>query len=335
MTNPPSDRTALMRLLVGYRITQVLYAMVRLGIADRLAAGPKSAAELAREASVDPDRLFRAMRALAAHGVFAIESGGRFRLTPIGEPLRSEVPGSLANMIRFHGEEGYRAFGDLLDTIVTGETAFDRVFGMGHFDYLGLHPEASATFHRAMAESRSEAFPPLHGFDLRGHKVVVDVGGGVGALLAAVLLEHRHLRGVLFDLPSVADAARAYLRSKGVADRCELRTGSAFESCPPGGDVYVMARVLHDWPEEKALQILRNCRTVVPTGGVLLLKELIVPEGSLSVDALGRDLMMMGMNGGRERTENEWRALLDRAGFELTRAPVSPENPDLLEARPK
>lgn len=336
MAQGPSvaEREQLLRLITGYRLTQALYVVAKLGLANLLVAGSKSAEQLAKETSVDPDRLHRVLRALAAHGVFAVDGDGRFQLNPLGELLQTNAPGSMAAMTILQGEEPYRAFGDLLHTVTTGETAFDHLFGMGHFDYLAGHPSAGSTFHTAMSQSRRPAGKPLEGYDFRNCRVIVDVGGGVGALLASVLQEHAHLRGILFDLPSVMDDAKKYLDASGVADRCELRAGSAFDAIPSGGDVYVMSRVLHDWPDPKALVLLRNCREVIPRSGTLLLKESVVPEDSRSPEIFDRDLMMMVMNGGRERTEGEWRALLNRGGFSLSRYPLLVSNPDLLEARP-
>ncbi len=325
---------ALLSLLGGYRLSQAAYVVVRLGVADRLADGPKEAVALARELEVDPDRLFRVLRALASAGLFTLDARGRVGLTATGELLRSDVPGSLAAFALLQGEEGYRAFAELLHTVRTGETAFDHVFGMGHFDYLGAHPEASRVFHRAMSSSLGSAGDPLHGFDLAGHRVVVDVGGGRGTLLAGVLGAHPHLRGILFDLPSAVAGAPPFLAAAGVRDRVEIRTGSAFDQVPPGGDVYVLSRVLHDWPDAKAELLLRNCRKAVGEDGVVLVREIVLPEGTVPLPQVQRDLMMMVMNGGRERTEREWRELLGRCGFALVgvRAGQGPDH--LLVAEP-
>lgn len=332
--DPRTDREAILRLVTGYRITQALQVVVRLGIPDRLAAGAKTAEELARESGCHPDRLYRVLRQLAACDVFSEESDGRFALTRAGSLLRSDLPTSMAPLTLLHAESGYRAFADLLHTVRTGETAFDHVFGMGHFEYNARNPEAGATFNRAMAANRQASGDALRGFDLRPHHIVVDVGGGIGALLVTILKANPNLRGVVYDLPSLTGEARNHLAASGVSDRCEFRPGSAFESIPSGGDVYVMSRVLHDWPDDRALTILRNCRAVIPPAGVLLLKEIILPTGRIPPSVAGLDLMMMAMNGGRERTRAEWERLLGAAGFSLVRAPVSESNPDLIEARP-
>lgn len=329
-----ATREALFRLVSGYRMTQALYVTAKLGIADRLVGGPKDADTLAREVGVHPDRLFRVLRSLVSHGVLSLDGQQRFGLTPVGEYLRTEVPGSLHAFAIFSGEEPYRAFGEILHTVRTGETAFEHAYGMGHFEYLAQHPEASAVFQRTMAGSIGALGNPLEGFEFHDRHTLVDVGGGHGALLAAVLRDHRELRGILFDVPSAVREAPVFLESSGVRDRCEIRTGSAFEVVPSGGDVYVMSRVLHDWPDEKALVLLRNCRKAVPDGGVLLLREAILAEGSVPPARAQLDLIMMAMTGGRERTEREWGALLGRAGFALQRTWTNRTGPDLLEAIP-
>lgn len=329
-----SARDSLFRFLSGFRLTQALYVSAKLGMADRLAAGPKDAETLAREVGVDPDRLFRVLRALASFGVLSLDGAGRFRLTELGEYLRTDVPGSLEAFAVFSGEESYRAFGELLHTVRTGETAFDHVYGMGHFDYLAQHPDASTTFHRWMAGALGALDDPLEGFDLHDRRVLVDVGGGQGALLALVLRNHTELKGILFDLPTALTDAPEYLESFGVRDRCEILSGSAFEFVPPGGDAYVMSRILHDWTDDKALEILRNCRRAIPQEGVLLLREVVLKEGTLPPAQALLDLVMMAMTGGRERTENDWRQLLHRAGFILQRVTGGRGNQSLIEAIP-
>ncbi len=330
-----SPQERLVRLASGYRITQALYVAAKLAIPDRLAGGPRDAESLAREVGANPDRLFRVLRALASFGVFTVDAERRFGLTPVSDCLRSEGPGSRASFAIFQGEEPYRAFGELLHTVMTGETAFVRVYGTGHFDYLADHPEASATFHRTMSALLGELGDPLEGCDLHDRRVVVDVGGGRGALLAAVLLHHPALHGILFDLPMAVADAPALLEACGVKNRSEIRTGSAFDSIPSGGDVYVMSRILHDWSDEKALQLLGNCRTAIPDDGLLILREGVLGEGLIPPGRAQLDLMMMALTGGRERTEREWRELLRRAGFALHRVLPGPRSQDLILAVPQ
>ncbi|MFI5414844.1 MAG: methyltransferase, partial [Candidatus Lutacidiplasmatales archaeon] len=320
MSEPTREapETALLRLIGGYRVSQAIYVVTKLGVPDLLAAGPRDAGSLARDLAVNPDRLYRTMRALASVGVLTMDGDLRFGLTEMGGLLKSHPEGSMALVSLFSGEEPYRAWGDLLHSVRTGETAFDHVYGMGHFEFLGLHPEASATFNRLMAWSVGVSASPLEGYDLGRHKVLVDVGGGNGTLLAQALCAHPKLRGILFDqAPAVRDAP-AVLRRSGVSERCEIQTGSAFDAVPSGGDVYVMSRVLHDWPDDRALLLLANCRRAMANDGVLLLVEGVLPEGVGAPSRLWLDLVMMVMTGGRERTEAEWRALLEKGGFRMT-----------------
>lgn len=327
-----SPRERLFRLVSGYRWTQALYVAAKLGVADRLANGPMDAESLAREVGAHPQSLFRVLRALASIGVLSLDADRRFGLTPTGELLRSDVPGSLLGFATFSGEEPYRAFGELLHTVRTGQNAFRQVYGMGHFDYLSTHPEASATFHRTMASALEDTRDPLEGCDLRQRQLLVDVGGGQGKLIAGVLHHHPTLKGILFDLPNAVTGALAFLAASGLGERCEVRTGSAFESIPAGGDVYLMSRILHDWPDDEALRLLRNCRSAIVEGGTLILREAVLEEGTPSAAHAQLDLVMMAVPGGRERTEAEWRELLHRAGFALKRIVPGRGAQDTLEA---
>ena len=332
-TLEPPDAT-LLRIIGGYRATQVVYVAAKLGIPDSLAAGPKDAATLAREVGAHPGHLRRILRGLAALGVVRIDEKERFALTQMGELLRADAAGSMGVAALFAGEESYRAWGQLLHSVRTGETAFDSVYGMGHFEFLERHPEASAIFSRLMAWSIRIEGDPFGGYDFARHKLLVDVGGGKGAMIASVLRANPGLRGILFDQAGAVADAPALLSAAGVADRCEIRVGSAFESVPGGGDVYVMSRVLHDWPDEKALLLLANCRRAMSAGAVLLLVEGVLPSGIPSPSRVWVDLVMMVMTGGRERTEEEWRELLDKSGFSIEGVRATPRTiQDLVEAR--
>ena len=329
---PESADATLLRMLRGHRITQMVYVVTKLGIPGRVTKTPKDAGTLALEVGANPDRLFRVLRMLAALGVFTMDAEERFGLTSVGALLVEGSPGSLADGALFAGEGLYGAWGDLLHTVKTGETAFDHAYGMGHFEYLGKNAEAAATFHRVMAMSVGLVGPPLAGYDLSRHRVLVDVGGGNGRFLAALLREHPHLRGVLFDQAEALVEAAAVFSSAGVSDRVEVRAGSMFDSVPSGGDVYVLSRILHDWADDRALALLRNCRQALPIGGTLLVVDGVLPTRDPAPARLMLDLQMMVMTGGRERTESEWRALLEQAGFALLSVRPYRPNQDLIEA---
>ncbi len=328
-----SASAQLHHMATGYRDTQSLYVVAKLGIPDLLAGGPKTAEELARKVGVQPRPLFRVMRTLAARGVFTQDAHDRFGLTSLGQPLRSDHRETVRHSVIMHGELHYRAAGELLHTVRTGETAFDHLYGKGMFAYFEDHPEDSETFNRAMSDSAGVWSSPIEGFDFRGHKVLVDVGGGRGTLLASLLTKNPNLRGVLYDLPQGVTDAGEYLASRGVADRVDIRTGDAFREIPKGGDVYIFSRVLHDWPDDKARLLLANARRAMRAGGVLLLWEAVVPEGDTPSATKNIDLVMLFLLGGAERTEAEWREMLAATGFELKKVTVTGGMFDLIEAR--
>lgn len=315
-------------------MSQALYVVAKLGIPDLLRDGPKTSEELARRANAHPRSLFRVLRALAALGFFTQDASKRFGLTPKTQLLRSDIPDSVRPMVLFLGEGQYRASEELLHTVRTGETSFDHLHGMGHFEYLSRNPEASATFNAAMAAGLRQSENPLDRYDFSGRHLVVDVGGGRGDQIASILRANPKMKGILYDLPQVADDARAFLKASGVADRCELVTGSAFESIPRGADVYVMSRVLHDWPDEKAALLLVNCRKAISDDGLLLIRDGVLPDSGASPQATQMDLTMLIMTGGLERSEGEWRSLLRAAGFDLTNVRRTSSPFDLIEAKP-
>ena len=320
-----SPSTKLLEMATGFRTTQALYVVARLGVADQLAAGPKSCEELAPLVGAHEGALFRVMRALASLGVFAQDSEDRFSLNQMGSLLLKDAPNSVRAAVMFWGEEMYRVAGELLHSVKTGETAFDHVYGEGHFEYLSKHPEANETFNTMMAQMMraNPSRRSIERFDFRGRKVVVDVGGGTGALLASVLEKNPHLRGILYDLPAALETAPAYLKSRGVDRRVSIISGSAFDSVPRGGDVYTFSRVLHDHPDPVAMTILKNCRAAIPTDGVVLIGDAVVPGGNTPSPGKLVDLIMLLMTGGRERTEEDWRGLLRKGGFTLKEASVS------------
>ena len=274
------------------------------------------------------------MRALAAQGIFTQDSSNRFGLSPISQLLRSDNPETFRYVSIFQGEEFYRAAGELLHTVKTGETAFDHLYGKGHFDYLGENPEASSTFNNAMAWLSGRFGNPLEKYQFKHGSLVVDVGGGRGGLISSVLRSNPGLNGMLYDLPQGVAEAEAHLKSEGVADRCRIVTGSFFDSIPLGGDVYMMSRVLHDWPDEKAKLILANCRDAIDDDGTLLIREAIIPEGDTTSVGKQTDITMLFMLGGAERTEDEWRRLLQDSKFRLNRVIKTGQPFDVIEAMP-
>ena len=320
-------------LLWGVMSTRCLYVAADLGIADQLVDGPRPLDEVARAVGADADALARIVRALVAMDVFTAPAPGVVGLAPIGELLVGDGPGSLRQLALFWGGEVYETWGELSYSARTGRPAFDHIHGEGHFDWLSHHPERAWVFDRAMAGGAAARIPPLLAHDWSQVGRVVDVGGGNGTILRALLADNPHLHGTLFDLPHVATAAASGIADDGLADRCQIVPGSFFDRVPRDGDVYLLLQILHDWDDQDALRILHSVRAAIPAHGVLLLVELIVPDHDRPHPAKLLDLQMLVLLGGRERTLEEWRALLAAAGFvlgEITQGPRS----SVIEALP-
>jgi len=331
--SPPEQ---LIRLVNGYWNTQMVFVAAKLGLADLVKAGPRPAADLAAATSTHPKALYRLLRALASLGIFAEDAQGRFGLTPLADLLRSDVPASQRGLAVMSGEEHYRAFGDLLYSINTGNIAFDHLYGMPCFEYYSRHPEQAKTFDEAMVGYHGrETLAMLDAYDFSGFNVLVDVGGGNGSLITAVLKKHPSLKGILYDLPGVIERARGNLQAAGLAQRCQASAGNFFEAVAPGGDAYLMRHIIHDWDDDKALRILQNIHGVIPAAGKLLLVEMIVPPGNDPSLAKLLDLVMLTIPGGQERTEAEYRALLDRAGFRLSQIVPTTTEIHIIEALKK
>ena len=335
MNNREEPNKNLFSLLGGYHITQALYVVAKLGVADLLTKEPKNSDYLSQELKVNNEALNRVLRYLVSVGVLAINKQNKFSLTAIGEPLRSDVTNSLRNFVIFHGEEPYYAFGSLLKNVQTGKPAFNQVFGKGHFEYLAENPEANTIFHKAMANTQQLSGDHFEDFDFSKAKKIIDVGGGNGTLLVNLLSKYSNLHGILFDLPGVVINKVDRLSNTDIKDRCEIIPGSMFNFIPEGGEVYILSRILHDWSDDQALTILQNCRKVVPKDGSLLIQDAIIPEGMLPPRRAHLDLMMLVMTGGKERTEKEWKQLLEKGGFSLYQAWKTDTNNDLIYAKPK
>ena len=269
-------------MIIGSWISRAIYVAAKLRIADHLADGPRTAEELAAAAGVAPRPLYRLLRALAGVGVFAQEADGRFRLNPLAEPLREDGPDSLWAFAVMLGEEQYRCWGDLLETVRTGEPAFERLYGRPIFDYLGEHPEQARIFDAAMSGfSGRETQAMLDAYDLSGVATLADVGGGLGTNLARILGRYPAMRGLLFDLPHVVERARPVLEAAGVSGRCDVQGGDFFETVPCGADAYLLGHIIHDWDDAKAGLILDNLRRAMPTGARLLVVEYVLPEPAI------------------------------------------------------
>lgn len=327
---------ALLELATGAWTTQVLYVAAKLGIADELAGGPRHSAEVATAVGADPDALHRLMRALTSRGALRQRRDGRFALTSVGEALRAGTPGSMRDMVLFIGHPARWAdWGSLDYSVRTGEPAADMLRGMPFFDYLDTDPEFAEVFNNAMtAASGLSNEVALQAYDFTKHRLVVDVGGGHGAVLASILRSARQARGVLFDLPAVVEGAGRVFDAAGVRARASVESGSFLDRVPAGADLYVMKNVIHDWDDEHAVEILRNIRTGIDDGGRLVLLEMVLPERASSFIGHILDLEMLLMLHGRERTRSEYSELLRRAGFRLTKVIPTVSPLSVIEAAP-
>ena len=330
---------ALYRMVTGYYLSRALHAAATLGVADLLAAGPRHHRELAAATGTHAPALNRMLRLLASAGVFTEDDGGRFALTPMGEFLRAGVPGSMRAAVLLFGGTTQDVWGDLLHSVRTGEPAFPRRFGVDSFTYLAQHPEEAANFDAAMADfTRHIAAAVAATYDFSALGTVVDVGGGNGALLAGILQATPGPRGIVFDLPHVAERARAHLEALGLSARCATAGGDFFRAVPPDGDAYLLKHVLHDWDDARAAEILRACHRAMAPAARLLIVEGIYParidESDASRGAAANDVNMLVCTGGRQRSEAEFRALLGAAGFALTRIVPTPAGIGIIEGRP-
>ena len=339
--HPHHPRQHLTQMITGYWTSRAIYAAAKLRIADHLAAGPRSAEQIAAEVGVASRPLYRLLRALAGAGVFAQQADGRFRLNTAAEFLREHAADSMWAMVVMLGEEQDRCWGDLLETVRTGEPAFERLFGRPIFDYLGERPEQARIFDAAMTGfSGRETRAILEAYDLPGVGTLADIGGGAGSKLAGILARYPAMRGLLFDRPHVVERARPMLEAAGLSGRCDIQGGDFFERAPAGADAYILGHIIHDWDDARAGLILDNLRRAMSSGARLLVVEYVIPE----VDAgprgdgasLGEwlDLHMMVAAGGLERTEAEYRRLFADHGFRLTRVVPTTEGISVIEGVP-
>jgi SAM-dependent methyltransferase len=332
---PSPPPATLLQMMTGYWVSQALHVVAKLGIADLLADGPLTCEDLAAATNTHAPSLQRVLRALASVGVFTEVSPGSFALTPLAELLQPETPGSMRALAIMYAEEQYRAWGDLLHSVRTGETAFEQQFGIGYFEYLAQHPESDRVFNEAMTGWTHQLVSAVvDTYDFSPFRTVVDVGGGYGALLAAILQRNSGTRGILFDLPHVVASAEEQLAATEVADRCTFVGGDFFAGVPAGGDAYVLSQILHDWDDERCVAILGQCRRAIPDHGKLLVVEFVLPEGDEPFLGKWLDLHMLVLLGGRERTAGEYDTLFRAAGFKLARVVPTPPGPSVVEAVP-
>jgi len=300
---------------------QALYVAASLGIADLLERDVHSTADLARQLSVHEDALYRTLRALASQGIFEETLPRIFRNTPLSQPMRSDVPDTVRALFLFFGSDFYaRALGEMLYSVRTGKPSREMLFGMETFDYLAQNPEVAKAFDDAMTALSNLLGPAVaRSYDFSAWGSLMDVGGGNGVLLSHILRAHRNLRGVLADVPHVLQrATQRGFPSDDLSSRATVQNCDFFREIPAGCRAYLMKSVIHDWDDEQALQILNNCRRVIPANSVLLV-ELGLSEPNQPSNGKLIDLVMLVLTGGKERTTAEYAALLQGAGFRLQR----------------
>ena len=322
MQQPPGPvppHAQVIQLAMGYVVARAIYMCAKLGIPDLLAKGPRPSDELARECRAHAGALFRLLRTGASLGLFTEVAPRTFALLPLGQTLTAGAPGAAkATVLALAGDWMWASWGEFEHALRTGEPGAEKALGMGVFDYLGKHPDQAALFNEAMVGVHGdEPAAVAKAYDFAGLRTVVDVGGGTGGLIAAILRAAPRLQGILYDLPHVVAPARARLAALGLAERCTIMPGSFFESVPPA-DAYVLSHVIHDWNDEECLRILACCRRANPKARVLIV-EMVIPPGDGPHPGKLLDLMMLNAPGGMERTEPEYAALFAKAGYRLGR----------------
>jgi len=324
-----------MQLSTGYIASTCLFLAVKLRIPDRLAGAPRSSADLARELNVNEDALYRVMRTLTSLGVFEEKGARTFANNLASSMLRSGTTGSMYEMALWMSDPfHFQVYANALFSIQTGQPAVEKTFGVPVFEWFPKHPEESEVFNNAMTMFSAMVIPAvLEAYDFSGIGMLVDIAGGHGRVLTSILQKYPSMRGVLFDLEHVLAGARPAIESQGLAARCRTVAGDFFKAVPEGGDAYIMKHIIHDWDDERALTILKNIRSVMNRGGRVILLEAVVTPGSQPDFAKMIDLEMLLMPGGRERTEQEFRDLFARAGFELTRIIPTKSPLSVIEAK--
>jgi O-methyltransferase domain len=320
-------------LITGFMRTQSIAAIAELGVADAIARGTTTTVALAREVGADADALRRVLRLLEADGLVRQVELDDWRLSETGELLRDGVDGSLRHLAILFGAELYDAWSGAASSLRSGGEAFSERFGLPFFDWLQQHPERARAFDRAMAGTSTVRALPMLARDWRGVSTVVDVGGGDGTLLEALLVHVPALEGISFDLPGVVERARTRIAATAVADRLRVEAGDFFEAVPDGADVYVLSQVLHDWSDADCARILEACRRAARPATRLLVLEQVLPDDATPSPARLTDLNMLVLLGGRERSLGEFAALLETGGWQLVDRHDGPRW-SLLEAQP-
>jgi hypothetical protein len=330
---PISPSMQMMQILwPGAMAVQAIHVAAKFALADLIASAPKSIKELAEATHSHEPSLARLLRALTSLGIFAEDTTGRYRQTALSDTLRSDHPESIRPLAMMLGAHFvWKPSGALEETVRTGQPSFERVYGAPFFEHMAGHSDDAAVFNAAMSSSPDYLAAIVGAYDFSKFERIVDVGGGHGLLLAGILSANPRLHGVLYDLPSVVIGASA-LRQEPISQRCEIIGGDFFKGVPAGANAYILKGIIHDWNDEAALKILKNCRRAIQTDGTLLLVETVLTRSSDPTTAL-MDMLMMVLTSGRERTELEFRSLLQEAGFSMVQV-IRDADVSIIESRP-
>jgi hypothetical protein len=336
LAQTPPPHAALLQMLLGKWVSNAISAAAHFGLADHLESGPKSPKELAALTGTQERPLYRLLRANASVGVFTELEDGRFAQTPLSDPLRSNAKPCVRNMAMMLTDDWHiRSWEQLPWCVETGKPASYKLNGMPMFDWMAQHPEKTINFNNAMTDmSQGDAVAVVHSYDFSQFEYIVDVAGGHGTLLAAILDCAPRLRGTLFDMPHVIEGATKTGILERFADRSTLEAGSFFESIPSGADAYIMKYIIHDWYEPECIKILSHCRKGIRPDGKLLVVDQVVPGRNEPGVSKLMDLEMLVLPGGMERTEQEFRELFTASGFRLERIIPTPGIQFIVEGVP-
>ena len=330
-----AETEKLTHILWGPALSRALCTIAELGIADEIVAGsPQSVESLSKATGTHERSLYRILRFLASHEIFQEKGNREFDHTPLSRCLRGDAEGSFRPAAQMM-HRIYPFWDGLHHAAITGEPGFNKVFGQPLFDYLGTHPDLAPIFDAAMpAIHGHETTAMLEAYDFSAIQLLADIGGGNGSLIGAVLQRYPKLKGLLFELGHVLGRARESLKAYGVDNRCSVLEGNFFESVPSGADAYLFRHIIHDWTDEQSVQILNNCRKVIPNNGRLLIIEAVVPTGNEPSLAKDFDMVMLALPGGIERTEEEYRFLLEQAGFQISSITPTASVISVVEGKP-
>ena len=334
-TMPPHAQ--LVQMAMAHWGSQIVYVAAKLGLADHLAKGPMNANQLAELTATHPPSLYRLMRTLASLGILTEDSSHRFSLTPVGEAMKTGAPGSArATILTIASPWWVSGFGELMYSVQTGKSGFEKMVGMPIFDWFAKNPEEASLFNETMVGIHgAEPAAVAAAYDFSETKTIVDVGGSTGNLLTTILGSFPESRGTIFDMPHVVRDASSLIQARGLTDRVTIKAGSFFESVPSGGDAYMLSHIIHDWSEEQCLTILGNCKRAMNPSSRLLIIEMVLPSGDTPHPGKMLDMMMLVGPGGRERTAEEYDELLSKASLQITRVVPTESAVSVVEAKLK